>query len=205
MGACSSVNSKRNVMRAQPEGYCENPESDESDKAIERKRQSNAVGIGSSDDALLIASLNPAATQFLIGGVATLPHDAAFKTGASAASMVMAASHGIAERSSALAHLASEAGAVALHAMAEFGASAISLGSTALTVAGEAGSSALHAIAEGGSAALSIVSDVGGAVVEHGSAALMAVGDALVVGGSAMADSVVSVGAVVGELASAIS
>jgi hypothetical protein len=199
MGACGSVCSRGDVIRP-PKVDIEDkrnlddssPQANNYDSAQSVQRRSHTEyshTTSEADSALLIAALNPAATNFVVQGAA----EAVVQTGNSL--IPMATSVG---------HVISEAGSLAVHAITDFGASAAAVGVSALEVAGEVGSNALHALVDGGSAAVIAVAELGSALAEHGGAALMLVGEAAVTGGSAIIQGAVAVGEFAGGLAEAL-
>jgi hypothetical protein len=199
MGACGSVCSRGDVIRP-PKVDIEDkrnlddssPQANNYDSAQSVQRRSHTEyshTTSEADSALLIAALNPAATNFVVQGAA----EAVVQTGNSP--IPMATSSG---------HIISEAGSLAVHAITDFGASAAAVGVSALEVAGEVGSNALHALVDGGSAAVIAVAELGSALAEHGGAALMLVGEAAVTGGSAIIQGAVAVGEFAGGLAEAL-
>jgi hypothetical protein len=199
MGACGSVCSRGDVIRP-PKVDIEDkrnlddssPQANNYDSAQSVQRRSHTEyshTTSEADSALLIATLNPAATNFVVQGAA----EAVVQTGNSL--IPMATSVG---------HIISEAGSLAVHAITDFGASAAAVGVSALEVAGEVGSNALHALVDGGSAAVIAVAELGSALAEHGGAALMLVGEAAVTGGSAIIQGAVAVGEFAGGLAEAL-
>ena len=199
MGACGSVCSRGDVIRP-PKVDIEDkrnlddssPQANNYDSAQSEQRRSHTEcshTTSEADSALLIAALNPAATNFVVQGAA----EAVVQTGNSLIPMATSAGH-----------IISEAGSLAVHAITDFGASAAAVGVSALEVAGEVGSNALHALVDGGSAAVIAVAELGSALAEHGGAALMLVGEAAVTGGSAIIQGAVAVGEFAGGLAEAL-
>ena len=199
MGACGSVCSRGDVIRP-PKVDIEDkrnlddssPQANNYDSAQSLQRRSHTEyshTTSEADSALLIAALNPAATNFVVQGAA----EAVVQTGNSLIPMATSAGH-----------IISEAGSLAVHAITDFGASAAAVGVSALEVAGEVGSNALHALVDGGSAAVIAVAELGSALAEHGGAALMLVGEAAVTGGSAIIQGAVAVGEFAVGLAEAL-
>jgi hypothetical protein len=221
MGACGSVCSRGDVIRP-PKVDIEDkrnlddssPQANNYDSAQSVQRRSHTEyshTTSEADSALLIATLNPAATNFVVQGAA----EAVVQTGNSLIPMATSVGHIISETGSlavhaitdfgeSAAHVISEAGSLAVHAITDFGESAAAVGVSALEVAGEVGSNALHALVDGGSAAVIAVAELGSALAEHGGAALMLVGEAAVTGGSAIIQGAVAVGEFAGGLAEAL-
>lgn len=199
MGACGSVRSRGDVIRPAKVDIEDQRNLDnssqlannyDSGQSVQRHSHTEFSHTTSEvDSALLIAALNPAATNFVVQGAA----GAVVHTGNSLIPMVTSAGH-----------MLSEAGHLAVHAITDFGACAAALGASALEVAGEVGSNALHALVDGGSAAAIVVAELGSALAEHGGAALISVGEAVATGGSAIIQGAVAVGEFAGGLAQSL-
>jgi hypothetical protein len=202
MGACGSVRSRSDVIRPPKVDIEEKRNLDDSSQlanncdlgqSLQRRSHtefSNSTSEANiSDSALLIAAVNPAATNFLVQGAAA----AVVQTGNSLIPMATSAGR-----------ILSEAGLLAVHAITDFGASAAALGVSAVEVAGEVGSNALHALVDGGSAAVIAVAELGCALAVHSGAALVSVGEAVATGGSAIIQGAVAVGEFAGGLAQAL-
>lgn len=199
MGACGSVRSRGDVIRPQKVDIEEKRNLDDSSQlanncdlgqSVQRRSHTEFSHTTSeADSALLIAALNPAATNFLVQG---------------AAGAVVQTGHSLIPMATSAGHILSEAGLLAVHAITDFGASAAALGVSALEVAGEVGSNALHALVDGGSAAVTAVAELGSALAVHSGAALILVGEAVATGGSAIIQGAVAVGEFAGGLAEAL-